>query len=81
MQEENSQPLQVKKIYVLAAFEMEKARERNHAELTQAHGLTTLGGGFAAGQTMTAGTRAQATLQGLVTRDATAARVRSSNLQ
>jgi hypothetical protein len=75
MQAEVAHPLHIKKIYVLAAFEMEKARERNQAELMQVHGLTTLGGGFAAGQTMTAGTRAQATLQGLVTRDAAAAQV------
>ena len=77
VQAERAAPLQVKKLYVLAAFEVEKARERNEAQLTHAHGLTTLGGGFAAGRTMaTAGTRAQATLQGLVTRDAAAVRVR-----
>jgi hypothetical protein len=76
MQTDQAAPLQVKKLYVLAAFEVEKARLKNEAELTRAHGLTTLGGGFAAGATMTAATRAQATLQGLVTRDAQASQVR-----
>jgi hypothetical protein len=77
LQAEKSSPLQVKKLYVLAAFEVEKAREKNEAELTTAHGLTILGGGFAAGNTMTASTRAQATMQGLVTRDAAAMQVRT----
>ena len=78
MQADRASPLQVKKLYVLAAFEVEKAREKNTAELTQAHGLTTLGGGLAAGMTVgTVGTQAQATLQGLVTREAAATRVRA----
>jgi WD repeat-containing protein 35 len=68
-------PLQIKKLYTLAAFEVQKAREKNETELTRAHGLTTLGGGFAAGNTVTHMTRAQATVQGLVTRDAAAAQV------
>jgi hypothetical protein len=68
-------PLQLKKLYTLAAFEVGKAREKNELELTRAHGLTTLGGGFAAGNTVTTMTRAQATVQGLVTRDAAAAQV------
>lgn len=76
LQADQAAPLQVKKLYVLAAFEVEKARLKNEAELTRAHGLTTLGGGFAAGATMTAATRAQATLHGLVTRDAQASQVR-----
>jgi hypothetical protein len=67
--------LHVKQLYVLAAFEVEKAREKSEHELSKAQGLTTLGGGFAAGQTMTASTRAQATLQGLVTLDAAAVQV------
>jgi hypothetical protein len=77
LQAEHCSPLQVKKLYVLAAFEVEKARVKSEHELSKAQGLTTVGGGFAAGATMTASTRAHATLQGLVTRDAAAAQVPS----
>lgn len=80
VQAQQAAPMHVKQLYVLAAFEVEKARDKNQAELTRAHGLTTLGGGLAAGPTATAtaSTRAQATLAGLVTRDAAASKVRMS---
>lgn len=66
--------MRVKQLYVLAALEVERARDLNERELVQSHGLTLLGGGIAAGNT-TMNTVAQHTLQGLVTQDMAEARV------
>lgn len=68
-------PVRIKQLYVLAAIEVEKARDMNEKELATSHGLTLLGGGFAAGNTMSTLTHAQNTLQGLVTRDSLDAKV------
>lgn len=59
---------------MLAALEVERARDLNERELVQSHGLTLLGGGIAAGNT-TMNTIAQNTLQGLVTQDLVEGRV------
>lgn len=75
MQAEQAFPVRIKQLYVLAALEVEKARDLNERELVQQHGLTVLGGGFAAGAT-TMMTMAQNTLQGLVTKDLVDGRVR-----
>lgn len=81
VQAEKAAPLRIKKLYVLAAFEVEKAREDVHMA-RGASSLTTLGLGAAAGPTYTAaGTRVNATLQGLVTLDAAAVQVRSLSHQ
>jgi len=74
-------PARIKQLYVLAALEVEKARNMNEKELAQSHGLTLLGGGFAAGNTMSTITHAQHTLQGLVTRDSLEANVRQRKPQ
>jgi hypothetical protein len=79
LQATKAQPVQIKQLYVLAALEVEKARNINEQELSQVHGLTMLGGGFAAGSTITASDRAQHTLQGLVTLDQSAVQVSSWN--
>lgn len=74
-------PVRIKQLYVLAALEVEKARNINEKELAASHGLTLLGGGFAAGNTMSTVTHARNTLQGLVTRDSLDAKVCKHALQ
>jgi hypothetical protein len=76
VQADQASPVRIKQLYVLAALEVEKARNLNERELVQSHGLTVLGGGFAAGAT-TMMTLAQHTLQGLVTQDLAEGRVRT----
>lgn len=73
-QAQQASPVRTKQLYVLAALEVERARDLNERELVQSHGLTLLGGGIAAGNT-TMNTIAQNTLQGLVTQDLVEGRV------